>query len=163
MTELLITWLENIPPQVATVIIAMMPIAELRGSIPVALGVYNLSIIESFIYSVIGNLIPVIIILLFFDRISKYLMVKFKIINRFLKWLFEKTRKRHTKKFDKWGTIVLITLVAIPLPLTGGYSGSLAAYLFGIPFKKAFPLILIGILIAGVIVTLLSTGIYKII
>ena len=138
MTDILITWLENIPPQIATVIIAMLPIAELRGSIPVALGVYNLSITESFIYSVIGNIIPVVLILLFFDKISKYLMVKFKFFNSFFEWLFKKTRSRHTKKFDRWGTVVLITLVAIPLPLTGGYSGALAAYLFGIPFKKSY-------------------------
>lgn len=163
MTDILVNLLGNIPAQISTIIIAAMPIAELRGSIPVAVGIYNLSIIESFFYSVIGNLIPVILILLIFDPIAKFLMDKIKIFNKFFTWLFDKTRKRHTKKFERWGSIALITLVAIPLPLTGGYTGALAAYLFGIPFKKAFPLILIGILIAGIIVTMFTGGIYKLI
>lgn len=163
MTNFLIGLFENIPSQISTLLMAMLPVIELRGSIPVALGIYKLSVLESFLYSVIGNIIPVIIILIFFDPISKYLRIKFKTIDRFFSWLFEKTRKRHTKKFERWGAIALITLVAIPLPLTGGYTGALAAYLFGIPFKKAFPLILLGIIVAGIIVTLLTTGIYKII
>jgi len=163
MTEILIDILKDIPPQIATLIIAMIPIGELRASIPVALGVYNLSHIASYIYSVIGNMIPVVAILLIFDPISKWLMKKFSIFNRIFNWLFEKTRTRHTKKFERWGTVALITLVAIPLPLTGGYTGALAAYLFGVPFKKAFPLIFVGVLIAGIIVTIISTGIYNVI
>ncbi len=163
MTAFLIGLFENIPSQISTLLMAMLPVVELRGSIPIALGIYKLSILESLIYSVIGNIIPVIIILIFFDPISKYLRIKFKTIDRFFSWLFEKTRKRHTKNFERWGAITLITLVAIPLPLTGGYTGALAAYLFGIPFRKALPLILLGIIIAGIIVTLLTTGIYKII
>ena len=88
-------------------------------------------------------------------------MSKSKFFNRFFTYLFERTRKKHNGKFEKWGALALITFVAIPLPVTGGWSGALAAFVFGIPFKKALPLIFLGVIIAGAIVTGLSLGVFK--
>lgn len=138
----------------------MLPVSELRGAIPVAIGVYNLNPVETYFIAVIGNIIPVIFILKYIDSISKYLMSKHELFNKFFTYLFEHTRKKHNKKFEKWGALALITFVAIPLPITGGWSGALAAFVFGIPFKKALSLISFGIMIAGVIVTGLSLGVF---
>jgi len=150
----------NFPPELATFIISMLPISELRGAIPVAIGVYNLNPIEAYSIAVIGNMIPVIFILKYIDPISKYLMSKSKFFDKFFTFLFERTRKKHNGKFEKWGALALITFVAIPLPVTGGWSGALAAFVFGIPFKKALPLIFLGIMIAGLIVMGLSLGVF---
>ncbi len=151
----------NFPPELATFIISMLPISELRGAIPVAIGVYNLNPAEAYFIAVIGNMIPVIFILKYINPISKYLMSKSKFFDKFFTFLFERTRKKHNGKFEKWGALALITFVAIPLPVTGGWSGALAAFVFGIPFKKALPLIFLGIIIAGIIIMALSLGLFN--
>jgi uncharacterized membrane protein len=153
--------LNNLPPELATVIISMLPISELRGAIPVAISVYHLNPVEAYFLAVIGNIIPVVFILKYLDPVSKYLMSKSKFFNKFFTYLFEHTRKKHNGKFEKWGALALITFVAIPLPVTGGWSGALAAFVFGIPFKRALSFIFLGIMIAGVIVTGLSLGVFN--
>lgn len=143
-------------------IVAMLPIAELRGAIPLALGVYHLSPLSAFAWAVLGNTIPVVFLLWLLEPISNYLSRHFYFLNRFFAWLFGMTKKKHSQKFEIWGSLALITFVAIPLPLTGGWSGAVAAFVFGIPFKKAFPSVFLGIVIAGVIVTLASIGVLSI-
>ena len=140
--------------------LAMSPFLELRGSIPLALGVYQMPFWSSFLISVIGNLIPVVLLLCLLERVSKYLSSHFRLFDRFFKWLFKRTRKKHATKFNRWKEYALVALVAIPLPFTGAWTGSLCAFVFGIRFGKAFPLISIGVVIAGVIVTLASLSIF---
>jgi len=146
-------------PEIKTILVGMSPFLELRGSIPLALTVYHLPVWSSFLFSVVGNLVPVIFILWLLERTSQFLSRHFSFFERFFSWLFERTRKRHREKFEKWEDFALIILVAIPLPLTGAWTGSLAAFVFGIPPKRAFSLIAIGVLIAGVIVTLSTLGV----
>lgn len=136
----------------------MLPISELRGAIP--LGIFNgLSPWSAFGWAVIGNIIPIIFILWLLGWVSEYLSGHSYYFNRFFAWLFERTRRNHSQRFEVWGSLALVVFVAIPLPMTGGWSGAAAAFVFGIPTKKAFPLICLGIVIAGIIVTLASMGI----
>ena len=79
-------------------------------------------------------------------------------MNKFLNWLFERTRKKTKDKIEKYGDLALIIFVAIPLPNTGAWTGTLAAWLFGIPMKRALLNIFYGVLIAGVIVTMITSG-----
>lgn len=150
----------NIPPQLATFFIAMIPIAELRVSIPLALGAYKLSILSSYFYSVAGNIVPVFFILYFIDPVSKFLMKHFQIFNKFFTWLFDHTRVKFEGKYAKYGAIALVIFVAIPLPMTGAWTGALASFLFQIPRKSGVVLVSIGVLLAGVIVTLASLGVF---
>jgi len=156
-------FVKDFPPEIATMLVAMLPVGELRGAIPFALAVYDMPFWKVFLFAVIGNMVPVIFILWLLDPVSKFLMERSKIMNRLFTWLFEKTRKKHSEKFKKWEELALITFVAIPLPVTGGWSGSVAAFVFGVPFKKALPLIFIGILISAGIVSLLSLGVVGVI
>lgn len=149
--------------ELKTFLIAMSPIIELRGSIPIALEVYNLPIWSAYLWSILGNIVPAILILLFLDKISGYLTHHIYFFNRFFVWLFERTRRNHNKKFEHWKEAALVVLVAIPLPFTGVWTGSVAAFVFGIPFKKALPLIALGSVIAGLAVLLLTLGITSII
>ena len=134
----------------------MTPIGELRLSLPIALTVYHLNWEIAFLLSVIGNLVPVLLILLFLEPVSRSLSRNFKIFQRFFSWLFKRTRKKHDSRIKKYGFPILVAFVAIPLPITGAWTGSLIAFLFNIPFKKAFPLISLGVIIAAVFVSLLT-------
>lgn len=154
--------LQNIPPQLITFLVSTLPIFELRGGIPLALTVYNLSPLSAFLWAVLGNIFPLIFLLYCLGPVSEFLSRRFYFFNRFFAWLFERTRRKHNHKFEIWGSLALILFVAIPLPMTGGWTGAVAAFVFGIPFKKAFPLIVTGVLIAGFVVTLASLGILAI-
>jgi uncharacterized membrane protein len=101
-------------------------------------------------------LIPVVLLLLFLEPLSIFLSKRFKIFDKFFKWLFERTRKKVAPIVKKYEKLGLTLFVAIPLPITGGWTGSIAAFLLGIPFKVAFPLITLGVFIAAVIVSFLT-------
>lgn len=137
-------------------LLAMTPIGELRAAIPVALTVYQLHWLWAYIVSVIGNLVPVVFLLLFLEAVSVWFSKRFKLSRRFFDWLFERSREKSERKIAKYGYLALILFVAIPLPITGAWTGSVIAFLFKIPFRKAFPLIAAGVAIAGVIVTLIT-------
>ena len=143
-------------------LIAMSPIFELRGSIPVALGVYHLPVWSAFLISVLGNIMPVVFILLLLESLSGYLSRHSRLFRRFFAWLFERTRKKHAKTFEYGRDLALMIFVAIPMPFTGAWTGALCAFVFGIPFKRAFPAIAGGVVIAGIIVTLTTLGVIKI-
>jgi len=147
---------KSVPPQIATMLIAMLPIAELRVSIPVALGGFKMSVASSYVWSIIGNIIPCIVILKYIDPIARWMSAQSKTMRKFFEWLFAKTRYKFKGKYLKYGEFALVLFVAIPLPITGCWTGSLAAFLFGIPPRRAFWLIFAGVAIAGIIVTILS-------
>jgi uncharacterized membrane protein len=150
--------MENINDIVKIFLTAMTPIGELRASIPLGLTILHQPWFLVFVVSVVGNMIPPIFILWLFPKFSAWLMSHSKLMNRFFNWLFERTRKKAHDKIEKYGDLALIIFVAIPLPNTGAWTGTLAAWLFGIPPKRALPNILYGVIIAGIIVTLITTG-----
>jgi uncharacterized membrane protein len=154
--------LKGIPPEIATMIIGMTPIFELRAAIPVAIGVYKMSVASSFFWSVLGNIIPTVVIIFLLEHVSAWLSSRYDFWKKFFDWLFERTRRKAQDKIEKYGAWGLFVLVAIPLPVTGGWTGALAAFIFGIERKKAIPVIALGIMTAGVIVTLLTLGVVKI-
>jgi uncharacterized membrane protein len=151
--------LKGVPSQLSVMIIGMTPIFELRGAIPVALGAYKMTILEAYFWAVLGNIIPVIFWVFFLEKISNWLMKNFKFWDKFFNWLFERTRKKANDKIAKYGDWGLFFLVAIPLPITGGWTGALTAFLFGIKKIKAIGIIFSGVLTAGLIVTLLTIGV----
>ena len=157
----LANWLSShgLPPEVIIFLFAMMPIFELRGAIPVAaiFGV-NIAIWKIYLIAVIGNMIPVLPILLLLEPVSNFLSERSKSFDRFFEWLFNRTRRRVESKIEKYGALGLIVFVAIPLPVTGAWTGCIAAFLFGIRLRYAFPAILAGVMIAGVIVSIVTYG-----
>ncbi len=152
----------KLPPELSTFLLAMTPLGELRASIPVALTVYHLPPLKAFFWSVLGNLVPGFVILWLLSPLTKFLDNHFYLLNRFFAWLFERTRKKHSQKFEDWGALALVTFVAIPLPMTGVWSGAVAAFVFGISRKKSVLAISLGAFFAGIIVSLVTLGILKI-
>lgn len=104
-------------------------------------------------------MVPVIFIVYLLDPVQKFLSAHSRLFNWFFQKLFARTRRKHTKRFETMEEIALVAFVAIPLPMTGGWSGALAAFVFGISPKKSIPLIFLGVLIAGIIVSLLTLGV----
>ena len=148
----------NLPEKVLVVVVAMLPIFELRGAIPIAIGMFQMSFAQSFLLAVLGNIIPVIPLLLFLDPVSNWLR-RFRSFDRFFNWLFARTRRRG-EKVMKYETLGLILFVAVPLPITGAWTGCAAAFVFGVRFRRAFLSIFTGVLIAGTIVSALTIGVF---
>lgn len=146
-------------PELVTVIVAALPISELRGALPLALGMYHFSLGKAFLLSLLGNIIPVIPVLIFLNSFS-HLLMRYSWANKFFTWWFSRTRK-HSEIIEKYEALGLAIFVGIPLPMTGAWSGCVAAYLLGIKFRYAFPSIIFGIIIAGIIVSLTTLGLAK--
>ncbi|MGC8880665.1 MAG: COG2426 family protein [Minisyncoccia bacterium] len=142
--------------ELIVIITAASPILELRGAIPLAMGFFGFSIEKAIFLSFLGNILPIIPLLIFLEKFSNFLIKKSVFFQKFFDWLFEKTRKKFKGSYLKWGKIALVIFVAIPFPFTGAWTGTIASFLFGIKKKEAFGLITLGVLIAGIIVLLFT-------
>ena len=156
MAEQIAAFFAGIPSQWITLCLATLPILELRGSIPWAILGGGLSWQDAFLWSAIGNFIPVIPILLFLEPAANFLR-RWKIFDRFFEWLFARTRRKG-KIIERYEALGLILFVGTPLPVTGAWTGALAAFIFGIRFGLSLPAIALGILMAGTIVTSVVMG-----
>lgn len=152
-------WFADFPAWLATLMISTLPIGELRGGIPIGITIYGMAPMDAFLWAVIGNAIPVFFILWWLPPLSIILSERSPLAKKFFDWLFERTKRKFYDKHDKWGNFALYLFVAIPFPLTGAWTGSLAAFIFGIPKTKALPLIYFGMITAGAIVTLTTMGV----
>jgi uncharacterized membrane protein len=142
------------------IIFAALPIVELRGAILYAIISQGFDPVQAFILAVIGNLIPVVFLLLLLPHAERLGRKYSTTLDKLFTWWFGRVVRNHEKTFERWGALALILLVAIPLPMTGAWSGSAAAYLFKINKIPAFFYITIGVIIAGGLVTFLTiTGI----
>ena len=144
----------NISNETKVFLISMIPIFELRGAIPIGLISYDLPLWKVFPIAIAGNMIPIFFILLFFDLVTK-LFFKVPILKKLLEKIFARTRKKGAV-IEKYEELGLMLFVAIPLPITGAWTGSLAAYLFGLPFGKSILFIFLDVFTAAIIVSTLS-------
>ena len=138
------------------IILSLTPISELRGAIPTGIAM-GLNPIHVFMLSVIFNALaffPIYFGLEFFyEHLSKIKFIHNKI---------ENIRKKGHKPMERWGVWGLIPFVAIPLPLTGAWTGTIISWLFDVEWWKAFLIIATGVLIAGIIITLTTLGIINV-
>ena len=135
-----------------TFLISMIPVVELRGAIPAGV-VAGMDPVLACVVSIIGNMITVPFIIIFVRRIFRWLEKKSQWLARFVARLEAKAegKKDQVLKYEFWG---LMLLVAIPLPGTGAWTGSLVAAMLDMQLKRAIPSIFVGVIIAGIIVTL---------
>ena len=167
-------------------LISILPIVELRGAIPVGTA-FGLPFYLTYPLAVVGNLLPVPFILLFIPKILDFLS-RFRLFRPIVSWLRKKADKGSkklikegspdgtvcesspgedgqiatsydTKRMSRTTFVALLSFVAIPLPVTGAWTGALIASLFNFHRKKSFLAILLGVLISGVIVSLISYGV----
>jgi len=154
MTDNIISALQGIPKELTVVLISTLPISELRGAIPWAVLGMNMPLGKVYLLAVIGNLIPVIPLLLLLNSLTEWLG-RFSFFKRPLDWWFSRVERRGGI-VEKYGAIGLALFVAIPLPITGAWTGCAAAMLFKKKFRYAFPAIVCGVLLSGAVVSLLT-------
>lgn len=139
-----------------TFLVAMVPVVELRGAIPFGV-VRGLNLWTAIIASVLGNLVPVPFIILFIRKIFAWMRAHMPKLDGLVTRMEKKAEKNRAavEKYAFWG---LAILVAIPLPGTGAWTGALVAAMMEMRLKRAFPAIVIGVVIAGVIVSVVTYG-----
>jgi len=147
--------------ELTVILTAAIPIIELRGAIPVGISL-GLSPFHATVLSFIGSMIPVPFILFTTRPLFNYLK-KTRVFRHLVHKLTDRSLNNNAGKIQKYGVWGLVLLVAVPLPGTGVWSGSLAAALLDMRFKWAFPAILVGNLIAAAAVMILSHGVVRMI
>lgn len=151
-------FLETVGKRWCVFFCSMIPIIELRGAIPMG-AAFGLPWWQTFLISVVGNMLPVPFILLFINAILKWMEgCRVKLFNKIAGWLLRKAEKNREKieKYAFWG---LAIFVGVPLPGTGAWTGSLVGAVIHLKFWKALLSALIGVLAAGVVMTMISYGV----
>lgn len=137
--------------------VSMVPLIELRGAIPIS-QIRHLSIVPSYMIAIIGNMLPVPIIYLFARKVLEWGADK-PVIGGFFSWCLEKGEKGGKKLQQKAGRglfLALLLFVGIPLPGTGAWTGTLAASILDMDFKSTVAAVMLGVLLAGIIMMVLS-------
>lgn len=151
-----IDFLGGIPKELIIFIISLLPILELRGGL-LAATLLHVELIPALLICVIGNILPIPIVLLFLEKVLE-LFEHWSVTKKIVRWLEKKVDSKR-EQIDRYGYLGLILFVGIPLPGTGAWTGSLLAVMLGLNKKKSFLCILIGVLVAAFIMSVLSYGI----
>jgi len=156
--SMIIEWFTNFPPEVATALISMTPVGELRAGIPIGIEVFDLRPIHAFIVALIGNAVPALLIIFGLEAITRWCDKNVKWCHRILTRVFVRTEKKLRGKYARYGAVALFIFTAIPFPMTGVWTASIAAVLFRINYRYSLPAILLGMLVAGIIVMFVTLG-----
>ena len=145
---------------VMTMLVSMLPVVELRGGIPFGAAM-GLSVPLAALASVIGNMLPIPVLIMFTSRVFQWLKRKIPKLNKIIVALENRAESKRSmvEKYRFWG---LLILVAIPLPGTGAWTGALVAAVMGMNLKKSLPAIFFGVIAAAIIVSLLTLGVIHI-
>lgn len=147
---------------VYTFLMAMMPVVELRGAIPLGVGLLGREALPAvFLAAVLGNMVPVPFIIVYIRRIFQWLRKKSRRLDALVTRLEAKAHLKG-RMVSKYKYLGLCILVAIPLPGTGAWTGALAAAFLDMRLRKALPVIFLGVLLAGVAVSLITLGVVAI-
>lgn len=140
-----------------TMLISMLPVVELRGGLPAGVAM-GLPIPAAFLASLIGNMIPVPFVILFARPLFKWIRVHIPKLGGLVSRLEDRAKAKSADvlRYQTWG---LLIFVAIPLPGTGAWTGALIAAVLDMRLKRAVPVIFLGVVIAGCIITLLTHGV----
>ena len=155
MKEIIIAFAKDFPPEWAVFFLSMVPLTELRAAIPVGITLFHLDPARVLLWAVLGNTVLGAFVLLAMHFILPFLL-HFRFFRQWWERYCLRLQKNHRKAFQRWGALALVTFVAIPLPMTGVFTGAVASSLFRVPFLQTLLLLFLGASIAGVLVTLLT-------
>jgi uncharacterized membrane protein len=141
-------------PELIVMLIAMLPVVELRGAVPVGILLFNLPWWQAVLWAVIGNIAPIVFVLLLLDKVVA-LLGRVPVLKRFFDWLYARARSKSAavQQYEFWG---LATFVGIPLPGTGAWTGAVVAEVLGLSYWRALLSISVGVVMAAAAVTFLS-------
>jgi uncharacterized membrane protein len=161
MTDALITSLSRISPELASLLLASLPLAEARVAIPVALFVFDLSSLATFFYTFIGNSLPVLVLFWILPTALRLAREQVAWIDHWVASWFEKMKTRYGESYSKWGAFFLFFFVVIPGLGTGAWGASLLAVLLRIEPRLAIPAIMAGVFISVLSVLAVSLGVFS--
>ena len=141
----------------STIGAAATPVGELRFAIPLAMVKFDFTWYQAMGWAILGNIIPVLILPHIFHRLGRLMMEFPEPIRSVLLWRTSKLKRRGSSWVAQHGSLALIPFVAIPLPFTGAWTGCLAAWALGIHPHRSIPALILGVLLAAVTVTTLTT------
>ncbi len=144
----------GLSPEATVLLVAMLPIVELRGAIPVGENLFHLPLWKTLCLAVVGNMLPILLVVFLLERLTVWLG-HVGLFRRFFAWLFARTRARSgvIARYEFWG---LVLFVGIPLPMTGAWTGAVASVLMDMSYGRALLAIFTGVLLAATVVTMLS-------
>ncbi len=151
--------LSGIPPQLATTLIAALPIVELRGALPVALELWNLPAWQAYAFSVLGNCLPLIPLFFGLAWLRKGLLNVWPSLVKPIDWYIDRSHQKLKSHYETYGALALFFFTAIPLPLTGLYTATVAAVALKIPLKQAGPAIVAGVLVSGLLMLIITKSV----
>ena len=160
LVESLVNLFGGLGKEIIVFIISMLPILELRGGL-IAASLLDVEFITGYVVSIIGNVLPIPIVLLFLEKVFNFLK-KFKTTGKLVVKLEKKILSKK-EQIDKYGYLGLLLFVGIPLPGTGAWTGSALAVLLHMDRKKSFIYILLGVILASIIMSIFSYGILDVI
>ena len=146
----------GVPPILVVAILSALPVSEIRGGIPAGLAL-GLPLWWTLLFGIPCNVLSVVPVLLWFEPASKYLGDK-PVIGGLIRWLLRRARKRE-KAVRKYGVFALTLFVAVPLPVTGAWTGSIVASVVGLEFWRSLLCVVLGVCIASIIVSLVCLGV----
>lgn len=144
----------GLAPEAVVLLVAMLPIVELRGAIPVGENLLRLPLWKTVSLAIVGNMLPILLVVFLLEQLTVWLG-RVPLFRRFFDWLFRRTRARSgvIARYEFWG---LVIFVGIPLPMTGAWTGAVASVLMAMPYGRSLLAIFVGVLLAAVVVTMLS-------
>jgi len=161
MKEIITSVFSSLSPELSTFLISMIPVGELRFSIPWAVKMYNFSPEKAFAISLAGNILISLLVYLLISPVADRLECKGKYLGKLVCWLRTRAHKKGEKSFSRWGSWGLFLLVAIPLPGTGGWTGAMVGAFLGISPRNAIPAITGGVIAAGILILASVKGVVK--
>ena len=158
VNEITMVLQDKVPEELVAFVISLMPVLECRGGM-IAARLMEIPFVKAFLICYLGNMLPIPFVVLFIRKIFEFLR-RFRFFEKIIVKLEAKTEKNKEKvlKYESWG---LLLFVAIPLPGTGGWTGALMAGLLDMRFKRSLPIIALGVLIAGFIMSAITYGIFQ--
>jgi len=147
-------------PILTLIIITFLPLLELRASIPYGIFQTDMHWFVIFAVCVATNMVLGVMVYFFLDKII-HLFLHIKIIDKYYQRYVERTQRKIHKYVEKYGELAVAVFIAIPLPGSGSYSGALAAYIIGLGYRKFIIANIIGVLIAGILVTIIALSGFK--
>lgn len=161
MPQSYINFLTYIPDWLSVILLSALPVTELRASLPIAIFSYGMSYAQAIILVLIGNAIPILFVFLLLTPFLAWAKKHSSLIYHLLENHLQKLQLKHGPKYHRWGALFLFVFVAVPLPGSGVWTGSVLAVLFGMKPRLAVPAIVLGMVVSALVVLLLSLSVSR--
>lgn len=156
MTQHLLAFFEHFPPVIAIIFMAMLPLVE-RFALPVAVAGFHLPVWEAFFVVVLGNMVPVLVILTIADKFHAWLSGRAGIFGAAWAKAIEHAQQKFAR-YEKFGLIGLFLFLIIPTPVNGAFSASLIAFVLGYPRRRSLPYLCAGIVVGNIVALAVTLG-----